>query len=107
MRWCFWISGNPGPRGLRLLKRILQAQPWISVVMVAKDASQPVRQKAIQRGAYFYLTQPFSEDMLHLVLGNGIERARVLAENRALKDKVIFDDQTEALQQALYGDVPG
>ena len=83
-------------QGLRLLKRILQAQPGISVIMVAKDASQTVRQKAIQRGAYFYLTQPFSDNTLGAVLENGVERARVLAENRALKDKIIFDDQTEA-----------
>jgi diguanylate cyclase (GGDEF)-like protein len=83
-------------QGLRLLKRILQAQPWTSVILLAKDASETARQKAIQRGAYFYLTQTFSENTLRLVLGNGIERARVLAENRALRDQVIFDDQTEA-----------
>ena len=83
-------------QGFRLLKRILQAQPWISVIMVAKKAGETARQKAIQRGAYFYLAQPLSEGTLDLVLRNGVERARVLAENRALKDKVIFDDQTEA-----------
>jgi len=83
-------------QGLRLLKRILQVQPWISVIMVAKAASETARQKAIQRGAYFYLTQPLSENTLELVLRNGVERARVLAENKALEDKVIFDDQTEA-----------
>ncbi len=83
-------------QGFRLLKRILQAQPWISVIMVAKNAGETARQKAIQRGAYFYLAQPLSEGTLDLVLRNGVERAQVLAENRALKDKVIFDDQTEA-----------
>jgi len=83
-------------QGFRLLKRVLQAQPWISVIMVAKKASETARHKAIQRGAYFYLTQPLSGNTLDLVLRNGVERAQVLAENRALKDKVIFDDQTEA-----------
>ena len=80
----------------RLLKRILQAQPWISVIMVAKNGGQTARQKAIQRGAYFYLVQPLSDSTLDLVLRNGVERARLLAENESLKDKVIFDDQTEA-----------
>ena len=83
-------------QGLRLLKRILETQPWISVIMVAKDPSETARQKAIQKGAYFYLAQPISKNTLGLVLRNGIERTRVLTENRALKDKVIFDDQTEA-----------
>ena len=83
-------------QGFRLLKRILQAQPWISVIMVAKNAGQTARQKAIQRGAYFYLVQPLSDGTLDLVLRNGIERARLLAENEALKEKVIFDDQTQA-----------
>jgi len=83
-------------QGFRLLKRILQAQPWTSVIMVAKNTGETARQKAIQRGAYFYLAQPLSEDTLDLVLRNGVERARVLAENEPLKDKVIFDDQTEA-----------
>ncbi len=90
-------------QGFRLLKRLLQAQPWTSVIMLAKNAGQTARQtarqKAIQRGAYFYLTQPLSENTLDLVLRNGVERARVLAENRALKDKVIFDDQTEAFNR--------
>ncbi len=83
-------------QGFRLLKRILQAQPWISVIIVARNSDETARQKAIQRGAYFYLSQPLSENTLDLVLRNGVERARVLAENRVLKDKVIFDDQTEA-----------
>jgi len=83
-------------QGFRLLKRILQAQPWISVIMVAKNGGQTARQKAIQRGAYFYLVQPLSDSTLDLVLRNGVERARLLAENESLKDKVIFDDQTEA-----------
>ena len=83
-------------QGFRLLKRILQAQPWISVIMVAKNAGQTARQKAIQRGAYFYLVQPLSDGTLDLVLRNGVERARLLAENEALKEKVIFDDQTQA-----------
>ena len=82
-------------QGFRLLKRILQAQPWISVIMVAKNGGQTARQKAIQRGAYFYLVPPLSDSTLDLVLRNGVERARLLAENESLKDKVIFDDQTE------------
>jgi len=83
-------------KGHRLLQRILEVKPWISVIVVAKDTSATARQKAIQKGAYFYLTQPLSRNTLDLVLRNGIERARVLAENAALKNKVIFDDQTEA-----------
>ncbi len=83
-------------QGLRLLKRILQAQPWISVILVAKNAGEAASQKAVQKGAYFYLSQPLSDNTLELVLKNGVERARVLAQNRALTDKVIFDDQTEA-----------
>ena len=64
-------------KGHRLLQRILETQPWVSVIMVAKDTSATARQKAIQKGAYFYLTEPLSKNTLDLVLRNGIERARV------------------------------
>ena len=83
-------------KGHRLLSRILKVQPWTSVVMLAKDSSERARREAIQKGAYFYLTQPISQETLDLVLRSGIERARLRAENSALKERIVFDDLTQA-----------
>ncbi len=83
-------------KGHRLLNRILKAQPWISVVMLAKDSSAEDRREALQRGAYLFLTQPISGETLDLVLRSSVERARLRAENSALKEKVVFDDLTQA-----------
>ncbi len=83
-------------KGHRLLNRILKAQPWISVVVLASDSSAKARRESMQRGAYLYLTQPISQEILDLVLRSSVERARLRAENSALKEKVVFDDLTQA-----------
>ncbi len=83
-------------KGHKLLNRILKAQPWISVVVLAKDSSSEARREALQRGAYLYLAQPISRETLDLALRSGVERARLRAENLALKEKVVFDDLTQA-----------
>ena len=62
------------------------------MVVLAKDNSAKARREALQKGAYLYLTQPISGETLDLVLRNSVERARLRAENSALKEKVVFDD---------------
>lgn len=83
-------------KGHKLLNVILKARSWMSVVVLAKDSSEKVRREAIRKGVYVYLTQPISQKTLDFVLRSGVERAQLLAENADLKEKIIFDDLTQA-----------
>lgn len=79
-----------------ILDQILKTQPWLSVVIMAKAGGVEPHLEAIRKGVYSYLTHPVPTETLDLVLRNGVERSLLLAENAALKDKVLTDDLTQA-----------
>jgi DNA-binding NtrC family response regulator len=73
--------------GLRLLQAIRQRQPDATVVVMTAEAERRWALKAIEMGAFDFFRKPFEKsDLLH-VLGRALERHRILAENRALKEK--------------------
>ncbi len=74
--------------GLRLLQAIRQRQPDATVVVMTAEAERRWALKAIELGAFDFFRKPFEKpDLLH-VLGRALERHRILAENRTLKEKV-------------------
>jgi two-component system NtrC family response regulator/two-component system response regulator HydG/two-component system response regulator AtoC len=74
--------------GLRLLQAIRQRQPDATVVVMTAEAERRWALKAIELGAFDFFRKPFEKPELLLVLGRALERHRILAENRALKEKV-------------------
>jgi len=74
--------------GLRLLQAIRQRQPDATVVVMTAEAERRWALKAIELGAFDFFRKPFEKsDLLH-VLGRALERHRIMAENRALKERV-------------------
>jgi two-component system NtrC family response regulator len=74
--------------GLRLLQAIRQRQPDATVVVMTAEAERRWALKAIEMGAFDFFHKPFEKaDLLH-VLGRALERHRILAENRELKEKI-------------------
>jgi DNA-binding NtrC family response regulator len=74
--------------GLRLLQAIRQRQPDATVVVMTAEKERRWALKAIEMGAFDFFRKPFEKsDLLH-VLGRAMERHRILAENRALKEDV-------------------
>jgi DNA-binding NtrC family response regulator len=85
--------------GLRLLQAIRQRQPGATVVVMTAEAERRWALKAVELGAFDFFRKPFETSELLLVLGRALERHRILAENRALKE--------EAWKRGSYGGLVG
>src|SRR4029077_6518353 len=68
----------PRVRGLELLDRVKQSWPATEVIVITGQGSIATAVDAIKRGAYHYVTKPFTADeILHLV-GQALERRRLV-----------------------------
>ena len=75
----------PGKDGLTILEEFTQGSPDTVVVMVTAYASIEDAVAATKSGAFDFLTKPFKNDELLLVIKNGLEKQRLLSENRHLR----------------------
>lgn len=89
--------------GLQLLQAIRQRQPDATVVVMTAEAERRWALKAIELGAFDFFRKPFEKADLLLVLGRALERHRILAENRALKEEVF----KRGSYGGLLGESPG
>jgi diguanylate cyclase (GGDEF)-like protein len=73
-----------GRRSLRLLKSIRQAKPDLPVVLsVARTVPQNAREQ-LRGGLYDYINKPFGHVELLMTVERGLERKRLLQDNRKL-----------------------
>jgi DNA-binding NtrC family response regulator len=89
--------------GLGLLQAIRQLQPDATVVVMTAEAERRWALKAVELGAFDFFRKPFEKSELLLVLGRALERHRILAENRALKEEVF----KRGSYGGLVGESPG
>ncbi|MFQ5739716.1 MAG: sigma-54-dependent transcriptional regulator [Acidobacteriota bacterium] len=75
----------PGMGGLEVLERILQPDPDLVVVIISAYASIENAVTATKGGAFDFITKPFKNDELLLVVKNGIEKRHLSIENRQLR----------------------
>jgi DNA-binding NtrC family response regulator len=78
----------PGLDGLELLGRLKENDPDLVVIVVTAFASMETAILAMKAGAYDYIAKPFNEEEIILVLEKGLERNRLLNENRRLKKEM-------------------
>ncbi|MEW5725731.1 MAG: sigma-54 dependent transcriptional regulator [Thermodesulfobacteriota bacterium] len=78
----------PGLDGLELLAALKEYDPDLLVLVVTAFSSVETAIEAMKRGAYDYISKPFKEDEILLVLEKALERQRLLAENRRLKEQI-------------------
>ncbi len=78
----------PGKNGQEVLKEALAFNPDIQVVMMTAFGTIPGAVNAIKNGAYDYLTKPFQKEELLRVIGRAAEKARLLEENRRLRNEI-------------------
>ena len=88
---CFLIDlrlppSNQPQEGLDLLRRIRERSPGIPVVVMTGEKERKYALKAVEIGADDFFHKPFDPAELAVVLGRAMERERLLAENRALRD---------------------
>jgi DNA-binding NtrC family response regulator len=78
----------PGMDGLELQKRIREAAPGTTVIIMTAFASVDTAVQALKDGAYDYITKPFDPEHLTHLIRNIAERRDLVRENLSLKDKL-------------------
>ena len=84
------ISDIKMPRmtGLELLAHIKERTPETVVLMVTAFSSTDEAVEAMKQGAYDYITKPFKNEEIRLIVKNALERRELRQENKALKEEL-------------------
>jgi signal transduction histidine kinase len=75
----------PGISGIDLIARIHEQDPETVCIIITGYATVELAVTAIKRGAYDFLTKPFTTDDLLLVVNQGLERRQLSLEARRLQ----------------------
>ena len=78
----------PGMGGLEVLDAIGNIDDELPVLMITAFASMETAVTAMKKGAFDYITKPFKNDEVLVVLNNAVERRRLVAENLTLKQNL-------------------
>ena len=78
----------PGIDGLELQRKLREAQPDGSVIIMTAYASVESAVEAMKHGAYDYIIKPFNPDDLEHTIQKAIEHRQLLSENKQLRTKI-------------------
>ncbi|HEY4596374.1 MAG TPA: sigma-54 dependent transcriptional regulator, partial [Thermoanaerobaculia bacterium] len=78
----------PGIDGLETLKRLRVREPRLDVVMMTAHGTISSAVEAMRRGAFDYLTKPFDNDELLILVDRALEMRRLSAENESLREEI-------------------
>src|SRR5262245_41529273 len=78
----------PGIDGISALDELKKIDDDMPVLMITAFASVENAIAAMKRGAYDYITKPFKNDEVLVVLRNALAQRRLVAENRALRQNL-------------------
>ncbi len=78
----------PGIDGMHVLEELHKHDEELPVVMITAFASMENAITAMKKGAFDYITKPFKNDEVLVVLRNAVERRRLVAENVALRQNL-------------------
>jgi two-component system response regulator PilR (NtrC family) len=85
----------PDMSGIEVLDELKKSDPEMVVVMITAFASVETAITAMKRGAFDYITKPFKNDEVLVVVSNGMKQRSLVTENRTLKqalsDRQRFD----------------
>jgi DNA-binding NtrC family response regulator len=88
--------GMPGMDGVEALRRLLEIDPTVPVIIVTGNADIPAAVNAIKQGAYDFLTKPVNFGHLLLTLNHAVARASLEKTVRELDSTL-----TTSLEAAL------
>ena len=75
----------PGIDGIATLEELKKLDDDLPVLMITAFASVETAISAMKRGAFDYITKPFKNDEVLVVVRNAVERRQLKAENVALR----------------------
>ena len=79
----------PGMDGISALDELKKIDDDLPVLMITAFASVENAISAMKRGAFDYITKPFKNDEVLVVLRNALAQRRLVAENRALRQNLL------------------
>ena len=91
----------PGIDGLETLKKIRQIRPNQLVVMMSGHGSIETAVKATRLGAFDFIEKPLSIEKVLLAIKNAMKIGQLVAENKALKEKIGRDYQMIGNSQVI------
>jgi two-component system response regulator PilR (NtrC family) len=83
----------PGLDGIATLEELKKVDDELPVVMITAFASVETAIAAMKRGAFDYITKPFKNDEVLVVVRNAVERRQLVAENTALRQTLQAQSQ--------------
>ena len=90
----------PGIDGLGLLKHVCDIDPALPVVLITGHGDVALAVEAMRDGAYDFIEKPFPVQRLTTVVQRGIEKRRLVLENRLLREHL---DASDDLETRLVG----
>jgi two-component system response regulator PilR (NtrC family) len=78
----------PGMDGISVLDELKKIDDDLPVMMITAFASVENAIAAMKRGAFDYITKPFKNDEVLVVVRNALAQRRLVAENRALRQNL-------------------
>ena len=78
----------PGMDGIATLDELKRIDEDLAVIIITAYASVESAIMAMKGGAFDYITKPFKNDEVLVVLRNAMERRRLVHENRALRQNI-------------------
>ena len=78
----------PKMNGIELLRQLRSQDNNVTMMMVTAFSSTEEAVEAMKLGAYDYITKPFKNDEIRLVIKNALERQQLQQENRQLKQQL-------------------
>jgi len=73
----------PDINGLELLRRVAEERKEIPVVAMSAEPSIPLTVRAMQAGAFEFVTKPLSDDVLRAAVGRAIDQSQAVLQQEA------------------------
>ncbi|MBU4209545.1 MAG: response regulator [Proteobacteria bacterium] len=77
----------PGMDGIELMGEVRKLDKYIPVLIITAYCSPELAEKAINKGAYDYITKPFRKEQILIAINRALEWQTMNKELRRLKDK--------------------
>ncbi len=94
----------PDMDGLALLRRALEIDPALPVVLVTGHGDVPLAVEAMRAGAYDFIEKPFDTSHLASVVARALQTRRLVLENRVLRQEL--EESRAGLEARLVGRSP-
>ena len=78
----------PGMDGLEVCSRLRELGCTVPIIMITAHGSVESAVRAMQEGAFNYITKPFKTDELLVVVDKAVGQARLIEENRLLRSEI-------------------